>query len=251
MIGLPDGWALLTVALGPVAGSFIAAASIRMPAGRPIAWDRSACDHCHRVLAPAELAPLASYVMLRGRCRSCRGPIAPRHALLEAAGLALGVWAAAAAPGPTALVGAFLAWQLLLLAVLDAEHFWLPRPLTLTLIASGLAAAAVHGADRLLSSAIGAAAGYAALRLVGAAYRRLRGREGLGGGDAYLLAGAGAWLGWAALPSVLVWASLAGIAAMLGLRLAGREVTSGTAAPFGLFLAPAIWIVWLYGPIGG
>lgn len=166
------------------------------------------------------------------------------------AGAGCAAWAACVGGGANALLGALLGWQLLLLASLDAEHLWLPRILTLPLIGSGLAVAAVSGPDRLAECALGAAAGFLALRLLGLAYRRYRGREGLGGGDAYLLAGGGAWVGWIALPSALVWAAGSGLA-YVGLRaLAGRAIARDQQIPFGVFLSFGIWLAWLYGPIG-
>ena len=166
---------------------------------------------------------------------SQRWPIASRArsaSPARVAGLALScavlaAWAAQARSGPEAVVGAFLAWQLLLLAVLDAEHFWLPRLLTLTLISSGLTVAAVQGGSSLMRATLGAALGWFALAAVALVYRRLRGHEGLGGGDAWLLAGGGAWAGWMALPTILVWAAglglvVVGIMALKGRRLRAR-----------------------------
>lgn len=163
---------------------------------------------------------------------------------------ALAAWAQAVQPGAAGVLGALLAWQLLLLALLDAEQFWLPLPLTLTLIASGLLASTVAGPDALAASAIGATAGWAALSAVAFGYRKLRGREGLGGGDAWLLAGGGAWTGWIGLPTTLVWAALGGLAAVGVLTLAGRPVGRTQPLPFGVALAVGIWLAWLYGPIG-
>lgn len=162
----------------------------------------------------------------------------------------LAAWAAQVRPGPEAVVGALLAWQLLLLAVLDAEHFWLPRSLTLTLIASGLAVAGVQGLPALGSAVVGAAVGWAALAAVAYLYRRLRGHDGLGGGDAWLLAGGGAWAGWIALPTILVWAAGLGLAVVGMMALRGRKLRARQPLPFGVVLAIGIWLAWLYGPIG-
>jgi leader peptidase (prepilin peptidase)/N-methyltransferase len=97
---------------------------------------------------------------------------------------------------------------------------------------------------------VGAFVGWAALTFLSATYRRLRGREGLGGGDAWLLAGGGAWVGWVALPTALVWAAGAGLAAAAALALARRPIAGGQHIPFGVPLAAGIWLAWLYGPIG-
>jgi leader peptidase (prepilin peptidase)/N-methyltransferase len=76
-------------------------------------------------------------------------------------------------------------------------------------------------------------------------YRAIRGRDGLGGGDAKLLAAAGAWVGVRALPQVVLFAAIAGLVAAAGLRIAGVRLGAQSALPFGPFLALATWLVWL------
>lgn len=158
-------------------------------------------------------------------------------------------WAAAADAGPAGLVGAALGWQLVLLAILDVRHFWLPHRLTIPLGLMGLAQAAAFEPSALIDRLIGAAGGMAALVLVAWTYRRARGREGLGGGDARLLAAAGAWIGWMGLPSVLLIAAGSGLALAGAARLAGRRIAWSDRVPFGLFLALGLWLTWLYGPL--
>lgn len=241
-------WFWASVAVSPVVGSFIALASIRMPERRPIALARSACDHCGRTLQPLELVPILSFLALRGRCRTCRAPIPRAHMVIESLSLAAAVWGGLVFAGPMVLINALLAWQLLLLAALDVRSLWLPRVLTLPLAASGLVVSAVRG--EAVAGIIGAAAGFAAMALVAWGYRRLRGREGLGGGDAYLLGGVGAWIGWMGLPSALVLASASGLVLALLAKLAGRPIASDQPLPFGAFIALGGWLVWLYGPLG-
>lgn len=243
-------WLILALLLGPFIGSFLGLVSIRLPRGLPVVIGRSACPGCERPLGPLDLVPIASFVLLRGRCRTCGATIPRRYLALELACLALALWAGLAHPGVEGLLGAAYAWQLLLLAVLDAEHFWLPRLLTLPLIITGLAAASLAGPTALAEAALGAAVGFLVLAGVAWIYRRLRGREGLGGGDAYLLAGTGAWCGAWALPTIMIAASLSGLAALLILRLLGRPVSGEQPVPFGVFLALGGWLAWLYGPIG-
>jgi|SRR5580692_4816583 leader peptidase (prepilin peptidase)/N-methyltransferase len=142
-----------------------------------------------------------------------------------------------------------LGWMLLTASVIDAFEFRLPDPLTFALIASGLAVAATLPSEKILPHLIGAIVGYGLFAGFAWLYRRLRGRGGLGMGDAKLVAGAGAWLGWEALASVILIASLAGL-----LWYAIAAARRGRAAlaermPFGVPLCFAIWIVWLYGPL--
>ncbi|HVI34455.1 A24 family peptidase [Phenylobacterium sp.] len=201
------------------------------------------------ILTGAAVGPVLATLSLRLPGVAAR-PGRVRVLALALACQALAAWSLAIHPDATGVLGALMAWQLLLLAMLDAEHLWLPRVLTLPLIATGLAAALGDGPDALAARAVGAAAGFASLAVVARGYRRLRGREGLGGGDAYLLAGGGAWVGWTALPTVLIWAAAAGLAAVALLALAGRRTAAGQPIPFGVFLALGIWIAFLYGPLG-
>ena len=174
-----------------------------------------------------------------------------RYPLLAVASAGAGVWAGLAQPSvAAAILTALLGWQLLLIAVVDGEHFWLPDRLTLPLLATGLAAAAILNGLSLADSLAGAAFGFATLWLLARAYRRLRGREGLGGGDPFLLAGAGAWVGWIGLPSVLLWAALAGLSVAAAQVATGRRVSGSDRLPFGVFLAVATWLTWLFGPLG-
>lgn len=243
-------WLILLVLIGPFVGSFLGLVSVRLPRGLPVVFGRSACPGCERTLGPLDLVPIASFTLFHGRCRTCAAPIPRRYLALELACPALALWAGLTHPGAEGALGALYAWQLLLLALLDAEHFWLPRLLTLPLIVTGLAAASLAGAGALADAALGAALGFLVLALIAWLYRRLRRREGLGGGDAYLLAGAGAWCGAWALPTIMIAASLSGLAAVLILRLVGRPVAGDQPVPFGVFLALGGWLAWLYGPLG-
>jgi leader peptidase (prepilin peptidase) / N-methyltransferase len=170
-------------------------------------------------------------------------------ALAVGAGLAVTgyVWG----PAECRIASVGLALALSWAAAVDLDRFILPDIMTLGLTLAGLAIAAAHGWEMLGVHAIGAAAGYAALALIAFAYRRWRGREGLGLGDAKLMAAAGAWLGWAGLPSVLLAGSFAGILLVMIHALATRQLAATRAIAFGPFIAMGFWIVWLFGPYGG
>lgn len=239
---------LLPALAGPFAGSLLGVLVRRLPAGRPVGLARSACESCGRRLGPAELVPLLSYAGLGGRCRSCRAPIGRFHPAIELAATLVALWAVVAAPDPaTAWAHCLLGWALLALAWIDAGHWRLPDALTLPLVPLGLAATWALEPWRLLDHALGAGLGYGAFRLVALAYRAWRGREGLGRGDAKLLAAAGAWVGWEGLSATVLLAALAALAFAGLLRLRGRAVTAGTALPFGPFLALGTWVVRLHG----
>ena len=231
--------------LGLILGSFIATAAIRWPAGKSASAGRSRCDGCEAALGPAELVPLLSYLVQRGRCRGCGARIDPRHVAIELAAAALGLAAALAHPLPLALVSALFGWWLLLIAVIDLEHQWLPDRLTLPLIALGLAAAWAGFGPPLTERLAGAAIGWAALAAIAWLYRRFRGREGMGGGDPKMLGAIGAWVGAWHLPVILLGAGLLGLAAALVMRLRGEEVSAASRLPLGTLMALAAWPLWL------
>ncbi|MEW5729902.1 MAG: A24 family peptidase [Pseudomonadota bacterium] len=134
---------------------------------------------------------------------------------------------------------ALLAAVLVLLAIIDLRRQVLPDLLTLPLLVAGL----VLAGDTLADRALAAAAGWVAFASLALAYRRLRGVDGLGGGDAKLLAAAGAWVGTAGLPWVVLLAASGGLAVVGALSLAGTW-SPGRRLPFGPFLAAAFLAVW-------
>ena len=231
--------------LGAIVGSFLTTILIRAPAGRSALAGRSACDSCGASLKPIELVPLVSFLLQRGRCRRCAAPIDRRHPLMEAGAALVGAVALTAHGGPLGLVTSVFGWWLLLIAAIDAEHHWLPNRLTLALGAAGLLAGFGGFGPALIDRAIGASAGFAVLAGLALAYRRLRGREGLGGGDPKLLAAIGAWLGWQALPLVLLGAGLAGLAGLALRRARGERIAATDRLPLGTLMALAAWPLWL------
>jgi leader peptidase (prepilin peptidase)/N-methyltransferase len=183
--------------------------------------------------------------MVRGRCRRCGAAIDKRHLAVEAGAALVGLTALVAHPLPLALFTALFGWWLFLLAALDVEHQWLPDRLTLPLIPAGLAAGWVGAGPPLEDRLIGAAVGFAALALIAWGYRRLRGREGMGGGDPKLFAAIGAWLGWPLLPFVMLGAGAIGLAAVASMRARGRDVAATDRLPLGALMAVAAWPLWL------
>lgn len=153
---------------------------------------------------------------------------------------------------PAAVLAAsvVLGGTLALLCAHDVTALRLPDALTLPLLGAGLAFAAAFGWGTPADRVLGAAAGFFSLTIVGEIYRRVRGRAGLGLGDAKLFAASGAWLGWQGLPAVLLWASGIAVLAVLVHRLMGGMTDAGTRIPFGPFLAAGTWLVWLYGGFG-
>lgn len=247
--GVP-GWALALAGavLGAIIGSFLGAALVRLPEGRSVVSGRSRCDSCGRQLSPLELVPVVSFLAQRGACRNCGARIDRWQFAAELGGALVGAlpWLVAR----DALVAAaamVLGWQLLLLAMLDLRHLWLPRRLVGLLAATGFAAVLVAGwlgsqmTARVGVSLAGGALGWALLAAAALLYRRARGAEGMGRGDPPLLGAIGLWLGPLGVVEVLLGASLAGLGAAAAMMAMKREVRGDTALPLGTCLAVAAW----------
>ncbi|HEX4157009.1 MAG TPA: A24 family peptidase [Rhizomicrobium sp.] len=241
--------AVAMLAAAPFIGSFLGVLAQRLPENRPVAWSRSACAHCGHALAPIDLVPIASYLVLRGRCRYCHARIGRFALAIECAAFLVAAWAALQTSGWVIAVTCIFGWMLLVLAVIDWRVLLLPDVITLPLLVTGLAATALFDRERLVDHMIGAFAGFALFALAAFAYRVLRGREGLGFGDAKLLAGIGAWVSWTGLPTVVLWGSILGLVFALARAAAGRRLQFSDRLPFGTFLAAGGWLVWLYGPL--
>jgi leader peptidase (prepilin peptidase)/N-methyltransferase len=237
---------LAPVLVAPFIGSFIGVLIDRLPEGRPIAFARSACDSCGHRLAARDLIPLVSFVLARGRCRYCGLPIGAFPLAIELAALALAGWAAVTVPEDVLWESCVLGWTLLTLAWIDVRTMILPDVLTLPLLVAGLVATEVSDPESLTDHALAAAFGYVGLAVLAWCYRRIRGRDGVGMGDAKLLAAIGAWLGLSLLPYTLFVGACLGLATAGAARATGRPMTAATAIPFGPFLALAAWLLWLY-----
>jgi leader peptidase (prepilin peptidase) / N-methyltransferase len=243
---------LWPVLAAPFVGSFLGVLIRRLPVGRGLVLTRSACESCGRALAPWDLVPLASWLALRGRCRACGAAISWFHPAVELAATAVALSAAWTGSDVTDVwCGCLLGWTLLALAWIDWDWLRLPDALTLPLIVAGLVATWLLDPAAIADHAGATLAGYAALRGLNALYRRLRGRDGLGAGDAKLLAAGGAWVGLAALPWLLLLAALAGLGVAALRRLRGERLGATTALPFGTCLAAALWLAWLAAGPGG
>ena len=232
-------FALVVAALfGALIGSFLNVCIHRLPKGTSIVWPASACPNCGRALSWFENVPVVSYAFLRGRCRTCRSPISWRYPIVEAltaAMFAFGWWYY----GPTPLLASrlVLGCALIVLFAIDLEHHLLPNVITLPGLAAGLLFS-LFLPPGLLHAFLGALAGGGVLWLIGEAYYRYSGQEGMGGGDVKMLAMIGAFLGWQQVILTLVLSSVAG--SIVGiLFLATRRGGLKYELPYGTFLALA------------
>lgn len=247
--------------LGLFVGSFLNVVVCRLPrmlerqwahdaatwAGEPppvtpkfnLAWPPSRCPHCETRIAARHNVPVLSYVFLRGRCACCRARISLRYPLVE---LAVGIMFATLAWtfAPSAQYVAMLAWcgfgaTLLALSLIDIDTRLLPDALTLPLLWAGLLGSVAGLTLPIDDAVLGAALGYGVMATMGGAYRALTGVDGLGGGDAKLVAACGAWLGWIGTPLMLAFGALAATLAFAGLGVwRGRALREPL--PFGPWL---------------
>ncbi|MEW6765657.1 MAG: A24 family peptidase [Pseudomonadota bacterium] len=211
-----------------------------------IAFPASHCPSCGHPLRWWENLPLISYLLLRGRCSACKTRISPQYPLVEAAAAALAVLAATQVPfGWPLLLALVFVWVLLTLTVIDLNTMLLPDQLTLSLLWLGLLVNVGGMFAPLQDAVIGAAAGYLSLWTVYHGFRLLTGKEGMGYGDFKLLAALGAWMGWQALPGIILLSSLVGAVIGIALILL-RGKDKNTPIPFGPYLAIAglIWFCW-------
>ena len=207
----------------------------------------SSCPDCGHRIRPWENIPVASFLLLRGRCSHCGARISWRYPLIETLTAVLSlvvIWQF----GPT-LPGAFallLTWGLIALAMIDADTQLLPDSITLPLLWLGLLLSVWAVFVDSQTAIIGAVAGYMTLWLVFHLFRLLTGKEGMGRGDFKLLALFGAWLGWQSLPQILLLSTIPGALFGIALIASGRSERRAPIA-FGPFLAIAGWISLVWG----
>lgn len=254
-------YGLYVVLGGLVAGSFLGMALVRIPGGRSLIRPRSQCPQCARMLPWYENIPLFSYLWLRGRCRGCRGKISYYYFLIEGVTAALSFYAY----WRVHPLGRFLLYEftlilpLILLFFLDWKHLILPDALTIPGIVLGFVvrfsdarffSPLPHGVTQwnlLLDSSLGALCGFLTLWILALVYRRLRGQEGLGGGDLKLAAMLGAFFGWKAIFFIFFLAAMMGI--LYGVSgILTKRFSRDTPLPFGSFLSAAALLFFFHGP---
>lgn len=229
-----------------VAGSHITQSLSRLaPLG--LARPASRCPSCGQGIRWHQNIPLLSWLLLRGRCASCRKPIPLRYPLVEVlCAVLFGAIAWRMGSQPSTLLWCGFAATLLALSAIDWDTTVLPDALTLPLLWAGLIASALGWTIPLVQALTGAAAGYLALWAVYWLFKLATGKEGMGYGDFKLLAALGAWLGWQALLPIILAASVLGAAIGIIMKLSGA-LRDGRYVPFGPFLAGAGIVVMLVG----
>ncbi|WP_290649446.1 A24 family peptidase [Aquisalimonas sp.] len=260
-----------TFVLGLLVGSFLNVVILRIPVMLERDWRRQArdileqpqgvgthegrfdlivpgshCPACGRAIRAWENVPVISWLVLRGRCRGCKAAISPRYPLVElGTAIVSGVVAWYFGWGLELAAALVLTWSLIALSGIDVDHQLLPDAITLPVLWLGLAVSLAGVFATTTDAVIGAMAGYLSLWLVYHAFRLVTGKEGMGYGDFKLLALLGAWLGWQALPVIILMASMVGAIAGIAMIVAlgrNRELP----IPFGPYLAAAGWLTLLW-----
>ncbi len=205
---------------------------------------RSRCPHCGHQIAALENVPVISWLLLRGRCKSCQQPISPRYPLVEVATALLSLLVFLVLPTEQALFAIPVTWALVALTMIDFDTQLLPDAITLPLLWAGLLVNIGGTFVTLEAAVIGAAAGYLLLWSVYWLFKLVTGKEGMGYGDFKLLAALGAWLGWTMIPLIVLLSSVVGAVIGVG-YLAIRKESAPFA--FGPYLAIAGFVALLWG----
>ena len=212
-----------------------------------LATPNSHCPHCKAPIRPWQNIPVVSYLLLGGKCGNCGTGISFRYPLVEAVTglltMALGLYFAAS---PALLGAMLLTWALIALTLIDIDTQLLPDDITLPLLWLGLLFNLWGTYVPIQDAVIGAMAGYLSLWSVYWVFKLLTGKEGMGYGDFKLLAALGAWLGWGALPMIILLSSLVGAVcgiAVMVFKRRGKDIP----IPFGPYLAAAGWIALVWG----
>ena len=199
----------------------------------------STCPSCGHKIRAWENIPVISYLVLGGKCASCKTRISPRYPIIEAVTALFSVLTVyLLGPTEAALWALLLVWALVALTVIDFDTQLLPDNITLPLLWLGLVLNFFGVLTDFTSAFWGAVVGYLSLWSVYWLFKIVTGKEGMGHGDFKLLAALGAWLGWQLLPAVILLSSVVGAVVGISLmvfRKHGREVP----IPFGPYLAAA------------
>jgi leader peptidase (prepilin peptidase)/N-methyltransferase len=233
---MPASDLLLAAIFGLIIGSFLNVCIYRLPRRESVTFPASRCTSCERRLSWYENVPVISWVLLRGRCRTCGTAVSVMYPAVEITTSAVFVGALVVyGLTPLMVVRVAFACALIVLFAIDLRHRILPNVITLPGIVVGFVTS-LFLPPGWVSSLIGIVLGGGLPFAIAELYYRLRGVEGLGMGDVKMLAMIGAFLGWPAMLLSLILASISG--SVIGLALiVSRRGGMQAALPFGTFLA--------------
>lgn len=237
--------ALIGALFGALIGSFLNVCIVRLPKDQSIVKPRSRCPKCGHQVAWYDNIPIASWLLLRARCRGCGAPISPLYPLVELAVALLWGWMALRHGfGLEGLRGAVFGTLLIGIALTDAREYIIPNEFSLGGLVLGLLFAAAGGLAAFQVAVLGAAVGFALLWLVGVGGSWVFKEDAMGGGDIKMMAMVGAFVGWQGVLLTVFLGALLGTLIFLPLALLGRKKL----VPFGVFLAVGAAATYLFGP---
>lgn len=213
-----------------------------------LAFPASHCPFCYTRITLFQNIPILSYILLKGRCATCKKMIPIRYVLVEILSVILSIIAAIQFGISYELLAVMaLTWFLITISFIDMEHQILPDLLTIPLLWIGLFLSCFNLFSNSHDAILGVILGYSFFWLIAKFFKLIARKEGIGEGDFKLLAASGAWLGWQLLPFVVLFSSLLGLiigSSMLFIKKENRN----TPIPYGPFIAIAIWIgiIWGY-----
>jgi leader peptidase (prepilin peptidase)/N-methyltransferase len=226
-----------TFLFGAAVGSFLNVCIYRIPRSQSIVFPPSACPDCGNRIAPYDNIPIFSFLLLRGKCRSCKGRISWKYPTVELINgfLTLSLFVKFNFSSTFFVLFLFCS-ALVVVTFIDLEHQIIPDFISLPGIVVGFAFSFLLPWLGWKNSLIGIVAGGGSLLLVAYGYQLLTKKEGMGGGDIKLLAMMGAFLGWRSIPFIIFTSSLFGSVVGISMMLA-RKKDSQLPIPFGPFLA--------------
>lgn len=239
---------LFLLILSPFVGSFLGLLVYRIPRRMDIVWRRSFCDHCGSQLPTYALLPIVPFVFQKGRSFCCRHPISLVYPIIESFSFLVVVICLLSTDLPHAYFGIALGWGLLCLSFIDIQHFRLPDCLTAPLLTIGLLLTQWNDPAAFKLHVAAVVLGWGILMLIMIGYRLMRDIDGLGEGDAKLMAVGGAWLGPLAIGPILLISCAIALFWVLILKLRGSDVSLTLKLPYGVFLSIAIFGIWLWQP---
>ncbi len=239
---------LFSILLGLLFGSFLNVCIYRIPIKKSIIFPPSSCPNCDRKIRFYDNIPVLSYLFLLGRCRFCHEHISIRYPLVELLSglLSMALFIRYGLSYQYFMFYLFV-MSLVVISFIDLQHQIIPDILSIPGIVVGIGLSFLPGHVHWIDSLIGALGGGGLLYLVAVVFKKVTGRDGMGGGDVKLLAMLGAWMGWQSLPFIVLLSSLSGILIGGGaLLMAGKGYR--VRIPFGPFLSLGAMTYFFFGP---
>jgi leader peptidase (prepilin peptidase)/N-methyltransferase len=238
---------LFVFTFGAVVGSFLNVCIYRLPRRESIVFPSSRCTSCGAAIRPYDNIPILSYLILGGRCRSCKTGISPIYPVVELINALITLFLFIKLGFSLSFLFLLVfCWALVVITFIDLEHQIIPDVISLPGIVIGFASSFFLPWLSWKSSLIGIIVGGGSLLLVASAYQWITKKEGMGGGDVKLLAMMGAFLGWISIPFIIFASSLVGSFVGITLMLVQKK-DSKLAIPFGPFLAFGAVLYIFYG----